>query len=170
MFHKIPILISLLGIILGVFIAIIFGVNEDYFKNKIHKDLIGSEHVLRVSDNVRREQYIKSEADKNWRYYQRFHFHSTGTSIMSLGILLLLAFSHSPKRIKILSAYFVSIGGFLYPFVWLFSAMYGPSLTREVAKEKFSVFGYMGGVFLVGVMIVFFLIARYDLKLSQNQE
>lgn len=169
MFNKLPILISLLGIILGVFIAILFGVNEDLFKDKIYKDLVKSDHVLKITGDIERKAYIKKEKDKNWRYYQRFHFHSTGTSIMSLGILLLLGFSYAPRKIKSLAAYMVAIGGFLYPFVWLFSGIYGPSLTRGVAKEKFAVFGYMGGVFLIGTIITFFLISKYKLSIIKQK-
>lgn len=46
---------------------------------------------------------------------------------MALGLLLLLSHWGGPYLLRLISAYVVSIGGFLYPYVWLFAAIYGPA-------------------------------------------
>lgn len=51
----------------------------------------------------------------------------------------------------------MSIGGLLYPFVWLFAGIYGPEMGRTEAKEAFAIFGYMGGLFLVGAIFTLIL-------------
>ena len=146
---KNSILIALMGIILGLSIAIVFGVNEDFFKNKIVKGIKLSKKYSKVEDKV---YYLKKEVDKNWRYYQRFHFHSSAVGSMSVALLLLIGFTSGPLRKKKMIALLLSLSGFLYPFVWLFAGIFGPEWGRAEAKEFFAFFGYMGGVYLVTVI------------------
>ena len=164
MTQRIPYVIAILTLIGGVFISILFGANEDYFKDKINEGLKKNEKVNLIQDPIEKAAVLKSEADKNWRYYQRFHFHATGIGAMIMGVLLFISFLSAPERIKAISSFAVSIGGFLYPFVWLFAAIYGPEMGREVAKESFAVFGYMGGLFLVGLVLTLYMALKYRLK------
>lgn len=164
MTQRIPYVIAILTLIGGVFISILFGANEDYFKDKINEGLKKNEKVNQIQDPIEKAAVLKSEADKNWRYYQRFHFHATGIGAMIMGVLLFISFLSAPERIKAISSFAVSIGGFLYPFVWLFAAIYGPEMGREVAKETFAVFGYMGGLFLVGLVLTLYMALKYRLK------
>lgn len=141
----------------GVFIAIIFGANEAYFKNRINDGLAKNVKIQSIQIESQKQEKLKSEAEKNWRYYQRYHFHATGIASMSLVLLVVLGFIKTSKRNILLASYMISIGGFLYPFVWLFAAIYGPEIGRDQAKEAFAVFGYMGGIFLVGLIFTLYL-------------
>jgi hypothetical protein len=170
MLTKTPFIIALLTLISGVVIAILFGANEDYFKNKIAQDLQQNEKILSIEDPNLRKEKVSSEKDKNWRYYQRFHFHATGIGAMSLGVLLLIFLINAPRNLKAATAYMISIGGFLYPFLWLFSAIYGPVIGRSEAKEAFSFFGYMGGVFLFGLFLALFILIKYPFYLTTQSE
>jgi uncharacterized membrane protein YraQ (UPF0718 family) len=149
---KFPILLSILAMIGGVFISILFGANEGMFKDRILKGLEQNVKIQSIQDPGVKAEKMKSEQDKNWRYYQRYHFHATGISSLSLVILLLLAFVQGHKFETTVASYLVALGGFFYPFVWLFAGLYGPQMGREEAKEAFAIFGYMGGVFLVGII------------------
>lgn len=164
MIQRIPYVIAILTLIGGVFISIIFGANEDYFKDKINEGLKKNEKVNQIQDPIEKAAVLKTEADKNWRYYQRFHFHATGIGAMIMGVLLFISFLSAPEKLKNITSYLVSFGGFLYPFVWLFAAIYGPEMGRSEAKEAFSVFGYMGGVFLLGLFLSLYLALKYRLK------
>ena len=164
---RLPYIIALLGMILGVFISILFGANEGIFKDKIARDLNQNEQITQIVDTTEREAKLTAEKSKNWRYYQRYHFHATGISGISLATLLLLAFSLAPATIKLVASYLVSLGGFFYPFVWLFAAMYGPIMGRTEAKESFAIFGYMGGVFLVGLIIAIVLFTKYPFRFQK---
>ena len=161
---RIPYLIAILTLIGGVFISILFGYNEDYFQNNIKEGLKKNEKVNQIQDPVEKAAVLKAEAEKNWRYYQRFHFHSTGIGAMIMGVLLFVSFLSAPEKIKIITSYTVSIGGFLYPYVWLFAAIYGPEMGRNAAKEKFAIFGYMGGVFLIGLFMSLYMAWKYPLR------
>lgn len=160
---KLPFSITLLGMVGGVFIAILFGVNEDMFKNRIQRGLGQNQKIASIENPGEKAKVINKELSKNWRYYQRYHFHATGIGAMALSILLLLQLLMAPKVLKTLSSYLVSIGGFLYPFIWLFAGMYGPEMGRKEAKEAFVFFGYMGGVFLLGILLTGFLLLRYSI-------
>lgn len=164
MIQRIPYVIAILTLIGGVFISIIFGANEDYFKDKINEGLKKNEKVNQIQDPIEKAAVLKTEADKNWRYYQRFHFHATGIGAMIMGVLLFISFLSAPEKLKNITSYLVSFGGFLYPFVWLFAAIYGPEMGRSEAKEAFAVFGYMGGVFLLGLFLSLYMALKYRLK------
>jgi Mn2+/Fe2+ NRAMP family transporter len=168
MIQKAPFALTVLGMIGGVFIAIIFGINEDYIKDKISLGLQENVKISSIADSEQKESTLKAEKDKNWRYYQRYHFHATAIGAMSLGSLILLAFSTAPTLLTNASSYMISIGGLLYPFVWLFAGIYGPSMGRHEAKEAFAIFGYMGGVFLVGLILLLFIIGKYPFRFIKN--
>lgn len=165
---KIPFSLAILCIVGGVFISILFGLNEDMFINRIHNGLEKNVKIQQIVDVPTKAAKISSETEKNWRYYQRFHFHATGIGAMMMGLLLFLSQLNAPRRSVTVAAYMVSIGGFLYPFVWLFAGMYGPEMGRSEAKEAFAIFGYMGGLFLVGGLWTLFLSLRYNLRDSKH--
>ncbi|MDP3467584.1 MAG: hypothetical protein Q8S11_04585 [Daejeonella sp.] len=167
MTSRIPFVIAILTLICGVFISIIFGANEDFFKDKIKEGLSKNEKISLIQDVAEKDAVLKAESEKNWRYYQRFHFHATGIGAMVMGVLLFISFLSAPQGLKNITSYAVAIGGFLYPFLWLFAAIYGPELGREVAKEKYAVFGYMGGLFLLGLFLSLFMAIKYSFKSSK---
>lgn len=164
MFRKIPYLLAIAGMVGGIFIAILFGANEEMFKQKIAAGLEQNTKIQAMADPVEKAATLKSEADKNWRYYQRFHMHATAIGSMLLVLLLFLTRVEAPDKLKMSAAYLTAVGGFLYPFVWLFAGMYGPQMGRHEAKEAFRIFGYSGGLFLVGAVLIFGLAARYRIR------
>ncbi|MBT4790413.1 MAG: hypothetical protein HON90_02485 [Halobacteriovoraceae bacterium] len=165
--QKIPFILATLTMVGGIFIAILFGVNESYFKNKISQDLQKNQKISQMADDSLREKKLKAEASKNWRYYQRFHFHATAIGSMAMVILLLLQFVQAPLKLVTVTSFMISVGGFLYPFVWLFAAIYGPEMGRHEAKESFAFFAYGGGVFLIGLLLTTYQIIRYPLTIKK---
>ena len=166
--QKLPFLLTLTSMFAGVLISIFFAVNEDIFKNKINDGLAKNTKIQSIMDPAEKSSKIKAEAEKNWRYYQRFHFHSTGISSMTLGVLVLLIFINAPTLLTTICSFMVSIGGLLYPFVWLFAGIYGPEMGREEAKEAFAIFGYMGGIYLLGIMLAIFLLIKFPFNFSKK--
>lgn len=166
MIRKIPFLLAILSIVGGVFISILFAVNEEMFVQRIHAGLEKNVTIQQMENPSEKAAKISSETEKSWRYYQRFHFHATGIGAMMLGLLLFLAQLNAPRNLVNVGAYLVSVGGFLYPFVWLFAGIYGPEMGRAEAKEAFALFGYMGGLFLVGGLWTLALGLYYELKSS----
>lgn len=164
MLRKLPFLLTLIAMIGGVFIAIIFGANEAFFKDRITQGLAKNTKIQSISNEQSRSDKIKSESDKNWRYYQRYHFHANGIAALTLALLIFLAFVEASSKEILAASYMISVGGILYPFVWLFAAIYGPEMGREEAKEAFAIFGYMGGVHLIGIIYALYLAAMRPWK------
>lgn len=168
MTHKIPYLLSIFAMVGGVFISILFGAEESLFKDRIAQGLQKNVKVQSIQDVQKKEDTIKTETEKNWRYYQRYHFHANGIASLSLGLLILLSFIKAKKKEILIAGYMISVGGFLYPFVWLFAALYGPEMGRDQAKESFAIFGYMGGVYLVGIIYALYLATSKPWKAPLN--
>lgn len=168
MLTRLPFMIAILGMVGGVFIAILFGVNEEMFQKRIESGLALNVKIQQIADPAEKEAKISSEAGKNWRYYQRFHFHATGIGAMMMGLLLFLGRLNAPRRPVLAASWLVAVGGFLYPFVWLFAGIFGPEMGRSEAKEAFAIFGYMGGLFLVGGLLTLILAAKYPMQVRQE--
>lgn len=164
--YKLPIVITILSVLGGVLIAIVFGVNEDFIKQKIAVGLEKNQEIQAISSPEAKAEKLKAEADKNWRYYQRYHFHSNGIAAMTFGLLILLSFLKLSKIEHLVASYALSLGGFFYPFVWLFAGIYGPIMGRSNAKETFAIFGYMGGIYMLGVAYTLYLSLKKDWVLS----
>lgn len=164
MLEKAPFAISIVGMIGGVFIAILFGINEGFFKDRIDQALHQNEKFMQIEDDEARAAKLDTEASKNWRYYQRYHFHATAIGTMALAVQLMTLFIKAAARPLLISRYMVATGGFLYPFVWLFAGLYGPAMGRSEAKEAFAIFGYSGGLFLVGLVFILYLLLRNGLR------
>lgn len=162
MIRKIPFALAILSMAGGVFIAILFGVNEEMFLARIQAGLEKNVKVQQIVSPEEKSAKIKAETDKNWRYYQRYHFHATGIGAMMIGMLLFLARLNISAKAFYPPAYLLSIGGLLYPFVWLFAGIYGPEMGRSEAKEAFAIFGYMGGLFLLGSLWTLWLSLRAE--------
>lgn len=164
MIRKIPFAMAILSMAGGVFIAILFGVNEDMFQARIQAGLERNVKIQQIVNAEEKSAKIKSETDKNWRYYQRYHFHATGIGAMMMAMLLFLAQLNIGAKAFYPPAYLLSVGGLFYPFVWLFAGIYGPEMGRTEAKEAFAIFGYMGGLFLVGAIWTLWLSLRSNGK------
>ncbi len=162
MIRRIPFTLAILSMAGGVFIAILFGVNEEMFLDRIKVGLEKNVKIQQIENAEERSAKIKSETDKNWRYYQRYHFHATGIGAMMMAMLLFLAQLNISTKAFYPPAYLLGVGGLLYPFVWLFAGIYGPEMGRAEAKEAFAIFGYMGGLFLVGALWTLMLSLRAE--------
>jgi len=162
MLNRIPFFLAALGMFGGVLIAIFFGVNEDWFKDRIAAGLDRNPAIQAIEEPAARAAKISAETSKCWRYYQRYHFHATGIGAMALALLLLVNGLRAGATSKLVASYLVSVGGLLYPFVWLFAGLYGPEMGRHEAKEAFAFFGYSGGLVLVGIALVLYLIVTAE--------
>lgn len=157
MIKKLPFLLTIIAMVGGVFISIIFGANEAFLKDRIAQGLEKNVKIQSIADEQIKQEKIKAEKDKNWRYYQRYHFHANGIAALTLALLVFLAFIKASEKEILIASYMTAIGGLLYPFVWLFAGIYGPEMGREEAKEAFAIFGYMGGIHLLGILYTLYL-------------
>ena len=145
---KIGLALVLLGLLFGVGMGIVFGVNEDVFKDYIAQGITANPDV-----------HDSKSADKIWRYAQRAHFHATGIAAFSLGLVILVMFSTLKPTYKKASAIFLGLSSF-YPLSWYTMFWLAPSIGRGPAHAHIltEFFAYTGvGGLLLGA---FFLCAN----------
>jgi hypothetical protein len=111
----------LLGLVFGMGMGIVFGLNEDIFKNYIAQGIAANPGV-----------HDANSADKIWRYAQRAHFHGTGIAAFSFGLIILLMFSEMKPKYKKASAICLGLGS-LYPLSWLAMFILAPLIGRGSA-------------------------------------
>ncbi|HSF08172.1 MAG TPA: hypothetical protein VLA60_02095 [Nitrospirales bacterium] len=145
---KIGLALVLLGLLFGVGMGIVFGVNEDVFKDYIAQGITANPGV-----------HDSKSADKIWRYAQRAHFHATGIAAFSLALVILVMFSTLKPTYKKASAILLGLSSF-YPLSWYTMFWLAPSIGRGPAHGHIltEFFAYTGvGGLLLGA---FFLCAN----------
>jgi len=142
---RIGLLFVMLTLIFGIGMGAYFGVAEDSVKTYI-------------SDGVAAHPTIHDEKStgKIWRYAQRSHFHATGISAFSIGLILLIIASNLKRSLKTASSILVGFGG-LYPMSWFTMFILAPSIGRDAAHHHIitQIFTYVGvGGLLLGITIL----------------
>jgi hypothetical protein len=120
---RIGLFLVMLTLVFGIGLGVVFGVAEDSVKSYI-------------SDGIAMHADVHDEKSnsKIWRYAQRAHFHATGISAFSIGLVLLVMFSSLKRRIKTLSSILIGLGG-LYPLSWFTMFILAPSIGRDAAHH-----------------------------------
>ena len=142
---RIGLLITLLSLMFGIGMGIVFGAKEEIFKNYISKNVA-----------MYPEVHDKKSISKIWRYAQRAHFHAGGIASYSLALLLIILLSQMKDSYKKLSATLIGIGT-LYPLSWLLIYIMAPMIGRSAAKHHIlteSIVYISVGSFVVGFAIL----------------
>ena len=142
---RIGLCMVILTLLFGIGLGVGFGVGEDSIQTYI------SEGVAAYPD-----VHDASSQGKIWRYAQRAHFHATGISAFSLGLILVIMFSSLRANLKKLSAILVGLGG-LYPLAWFSMFLLAPTIGRSAAHHHIltEMFTYIGvGGLLAGIAIL----------------
>lgn len=142
---KIGLFLVMLTLIFGIGLGISFGIAEDSVKSYI-SDGVAS-HV---------DVHDDKSNEKIWRYAQRAHFHATGISAFSIGLVLLIMCSSLKRKLKTASSILVGFGG-LYPLSWFTMFVLAPSIGRSAAHQHIltEMFTYIGvGCLLLGIIIL----------------
>lgn len=134
----------LLGLMFGIALGVTFGVNEDGVKGFITEGIAAHPEV-----------HDEKSKTKIWRYAQRAHFHATGISAYSLGLIILLMFSSMKRKIKSATSILIGLSSF-YPLAWFVMFLVAPSIGREPAHHHYltELFTYLGVGGLVAGMLL----------------
>ena len=133
------------GLLFGFFLGVTFGVNEDAYKQYVTEGVAAHP-----------EQHDANSTDKIWRYAQRAHFHATGISAFSLGLVILLALSNMRARLKSATALLIGLGS-LYPLAWFSMYLLAPDIGREAAHGHIltETFTYIGvAALFAGILLL----------------
>lgn len=137
--------ITLLLLLFGIGMGIMFGVAEDTFKDYIAQGIAAHPDL-----------HDDKSASKIWRYAQRAHFHATGISAFSLVLIMIVFFSSLATKLKTIASILISLISF-YPLAWFTMFFLSPSLGRDAAHHHIitELFTYIGtGGLLLGLGIL----------------
>ena len=143
---KIGLLITLLSLLFGIGLGVVFGAKEEVFKNYI-------------SQNIQANPTLHDDKskDKIWRYVQRAHFHSAGIASYSLALLLIILVSKMKTNAKSFSSTMIGIGT-LYPLSWYLMFYLAPQIGRDAAHNHIlteSIVYISTSAFLIGLFMIF---------------
>ena len=143
---RIGLLITLLSLLFGIGLDIVFGAKEEVFKNYI-------------SQNIQANPTLHDDKskDKIWRYVQRAHFHSAGIASYSLALLLIILVSKMKTNAKSFSSTMIGIGT-LYPLSWYLMFYLAPQIGRDAAHNHIlteSIVYISTSAFLIGLFMIF---------------
>jgi hypothetical protein len=137
---KIGLALVVAGLLFGVGMGIIFGVNEDVFQNYIAQGIAANPEV-----------HDAKSPDKIWRYAQRAHFHASGIAAFALGLIILVMFSTLKTNYKKASAILLGLSSF-YSLSWYNMFLLAPSMGRGPAHAhiltEFFAYTGVGGLLL----------------------
>lgn len=142
---KIGLALTLLLLLFGISMGIGFGIAEDSFKDFIAQGIAAHPGI-----------HDEKSVSKIWRYAQRAHFHATGISAFSLGLILLVLFSRLKDKMKTVASTAIGLVG-LYPLAWFTMFILSPSIGRSAAHDHIitELFTYIGtGGLLFGLAIL----------------
>ena len=143
---KIGLLITLLSLLFGIGLGIVFGAKEEVFKNYIPQNIQANPTL-----------HDDKSKDKIWRYVQRAHFHSAGIASYSLALLLIILVSKMKTNAKSFSSTMIGIGT-LYPLSWYLMFYLAPQIGRDAAHNHIlteSIVYISTGAFLIGLFMIF---------------
>jgi uncharacterized membrane protein len=120
---RIGLVLSMLTLIFGISMGVLFGANEDGVKQYI-TDGIATHQSLHDS---------KSES-KIWRYAQRSHFHATGVGGFALVLVLITGLTTLSRNMKLVASTLIGIGSF-YSMAWFSMFLLSPSMGRDAAHH-----------------------------------
>jgi len=120
---RIGLILSMLTLIFGISMGVLFGANEGGVKQYI-------------SDGIATHQSVhdKKSESKIWRYAQRSHFHATGVGGFALVLVLMTGLTTLSRKMKFAASTLIGIGSF-YPMAWLSMFLLSLSLGRDAAHH-----------------------------------
>lgn len=145
--------LSILTILFGQGMGVLFGLNEDAIKTRLKTDAAEVQETVYKNDAVA----AKAVVDKSWNYMQRAHLHAggMGTTAVALIVILCLVGASRPATAIISAA--LGAGGLGYSVFWMWAGFRAPGLGNTgVAKEslKWLAMPSSGGFVLATVAVL----------------
>ncbi len=125
-------LLSVLTLLLGFGLGVVFGLNEDLIKSRLSAAAASSTSTVYQQD----PQAMKAVLDKSWTYMQRSHLHagSLGTSAIALTVVVVLL--GTGARIAAAISLALGAGGMGYALFWVWAGFRAPALGGTAAAKE----------------------------------
>ena len=162
---KLGLVLSILTILLGQFLGIVFGLNEDAVKSRLHASATEVRDTVYQGD----DEAMNKVESKAWTYMKRAHLHAGGMGTTALALVLLVGLlGVSPKPATAISAG-LGAGGFGYSVFWMWAGFRAPGLGGTgAAKESLRWLAMpSSGAFVVSTIWVLILVLMSLAKADQ---
>lgn len=143
---RVGLILSMLTLIFGVSMGVMFGANEDGVKGFIAEEIATHQAV-----------HDEKSQSKIWRYAQRAHFHATGVSAFALVLILMTGLTTLSRKMKFIASTLIGIGSF-YPLAWLSMFLLSLSMGRDAAHHALTtelITMVTVGCLSLGILMVF---------------
>lgn len=125
--------LSVLTILFGQGMGIIFGLNEDAIKSRLNASASAVLSTTYKADDAG----MKSVLDKSWTYMQRAHLHAGAMGTTALALTILLSVLGTSTKLLVPISVALGGGGLGYSVFWMWAGFLAPGLgSTGLAKES----------------------------------
>jgi hypothetical protein len=129
---KLGLALSILTILLGQFLGIIFGLNEDAVKSQLHTSATAVRDTVYQGD----DEAMNKVESKSWTYMKRAHLHAGGMGTTALALIVLIGLLGLSPRASTAISVGLGAGGFGYSIFWMWAGFRAPGLGGTGAAKE----------------------------------
>lgn len=89
------------------------------------------------------------------------HVHAMGLGLLTIAVCLVLAFTSSAEKIKLIASVSTGLGGIIYPFAWILMGYRTPSLGPDAAESSVI---FIAGPGIALILLGIFTAINFTLK------
>ncbi len=150
---SVGLMLSILTVLFGQGMGIVFGLNEDLIKSRLKADAAEVQGTIYKDDKVA----AKAVVDKSWNYMQRAHLHAGGMGTTAVALITVLCLVGASRVVTALISLALGAGGLGYSVFWMWAGFRAPALgSTGTAKEslKWLAMPSSGGFVLATVAVL----------------
>jgi hypothetical protein len=146
-------ILSVLTILYGQWMGIVFGANEDFIKDRIKNSATEVLAIAYKGDEVE----MKAVIDKSWRYMLRAHLHAGGMGTTAFVFILYLGLTRPTGWLTWTTSVALGAGGLGYSIYWMLAGFSAPGMgSTTAAKDALEWLAVpSSGMFVVASLVVF---------------
>lgn len=164
---SIGLLLSILTLLFGQGMGIVFGLNEAAIKSTL------KEGAAEVQTSIYKDDKVASKAvvDKSWTYMKRAHLHAGGMGTTAIALIIVLCLVGASCKITALISVLLGAGGLGYSIFWMWAGFRAPGMgSTGVAKESLAWLAMpSSGGFVLATVAVFVVVIAWALKNRKEQ-
>ena len=169
-FHPIKtgLFISMLVVLYGFSLGIVFGGYEDDIKENYSKKADSVLETVYQNDVAKKEKHV----DKAWEFLKLAHTHALGLGPIALVLIVLLGLIHAGELIKIITSVGIGIGSLGYPVYWTIASLQTPTAANyhQVKESLWWVAQPAAGLCFLGLLVIMFLFVKNHLLVCPRKE
>lgn len=153
---------SVLTILYGLGMGIVFGLNEDLIKSRL------AASATEVRDSIYKgdDAAAKPVLEKSWNYMQRAHLHAGAMGTTAVVLIVLVCMLGAPRLVTFAIGAALGIGGLGYSTFWMWAGFRAPALgSTSAAKESLAWLAMpSSGIYVLATVAVLIVLIRAALS------